>query len=213
MAEDRFLSRWARRKAGLESDKTKEIDADNQQLVEPVLAKTSTATEAAPEKPVANMDDVEQIDSKAPDFSAFMQSNVDPAVQQAALKKMFTDPHFNIMDGLDIYIDDYSKPDPIPLEMLKRMNQSSMLGLFDKVEEVLKQKSGLISAPNQTAAPVENEQENEPAADAIAAQVTDPEPLEPLEPLESDLGADQKLPLDPSEQANIESQVSTKKNS
>jgi len=57
---------------------------------------------------------------------------VDPSVQQAALKKMFSDPHFNVMDGLDIYIDDYSKPDPIPLEMLKRMVQSDMLNIFRK---------------------------------------------------------------------------------
>jgi hypothetical protein len=48
------------------------------------------------------------------------------------MKKMFSDPHFNIMDGLDIYIDDYSKPDPIPLEMLKRMVQSDMLNIFRK---------------------------------------------------------------------------------
>uniref|UniRef100_B1XTZ3 Uncharacterized protein n=1 Tax=Polynucleobacter necessarius subsp. necessarius (strain STIR1) TaxID=452638 RepID=B1XTZ3_POLNS len=41
-----------------------------------------------------------------------MRPDVDPTVQQAALKEMFTDPHFNVMDGLDIYIDDYSKPDP-----------------------------------------------------------------------------------------------------
>jgi hypothetical protein len=45
---------------------------------------------------------------------------------------MFSDPHFNVMDGLDIYIDDYSKPDPIPMEMLKRMVQSDMLNIFRK---------------------------------------------------------------------------------
>jgi hypothetical protein len=45
---------------------------------------------------------------------------------------MFTDPHFNIMDGLDIYIDDYSKPDPLPPGMLERMVQSDMLNLFKK---------------------------------------------------------------------------------
>jgi hypothetical protein len=38
---------------------------------------------------------------------------------------------------LDIYIDDYSKADPIPLEMLKSMNQSKMLGLFKTAEEKL----------------------------------------------------------------------------
>ena len=66
-----------------------------------------------------------------------MKPDVDPAVQQAALKKMFTDPHFNIMDGLDIYIDDYSKPDPLPPGMLERMVQSDMLNLFRKSSEEL----------------------------------------------------------------------------
>jgi hypothetical protein len=53
-----------------------------------------------------------------------MKPDVDPQVQQAALKKMFTDPHFNVMDRLDIYIDDYSQPDPLPMGMLERMAQS-----------------------------------------------------------------------------------------
>jgi hypothetical protein len=34
------------------------------------------------------------------------------------MKKLFTDPHFNVMDGLDIYIDDYTKFEPIPAAML-----------------------------------------------------------------------------------------------
>ena len=83
------------------------------------------------------LEDVEKIDRFAPDFSAFMKPDVDPAVQQAALKKMFTDPHFNVMDGLDIYIDDYSKPDPLPQGMLERMVQSDMLNLFRKKTEVV----------------------------------------------------------------------------
>jgi len=78
-----------------------------------------------------------------------MQPNVDPAVQQAALKKMFTDPHFNIMDGLDIYIDDYSKPDPLPAGMLERMAQSEMLDLFkkqaDPTAEEVQTAQGLIA--------------------------------------------------------------------
>ena len=31
------------------------------------------------------------------------------------------------MDGLDTYIDDYSKPDPIPEEMLKSLKQANRL--------------------------------------------------------------------------------------
>jgi ferredoxin len=57
------------------------------------------------------------------DFSAFMQPKVDEALKRRALKRLFSDPHFNVMDGLDVYIDDYSKPDPIPPEMVREMVQ------------------------------------------------------------------------------------------
>ena len=63
---------------------------------------------------------------------------------------MFTDPHFNIMDGLDIYIGDYSKPDPLPPGMLERMVQSDMLNLFRKTEEA--SNSGEAQSVEQTAA-------------------------------------------------------------
>jgi hypothetical protein len=56
-------------------------------------------------------------------------------VRNAALKQLFTDPHYNVMDGLDTYIDDYGKPDPIPLAMLRQMRQSKLLGLFDAEDE------------------------------------------------------------------------------
>jgi hypothetical protein len=56
-------------------------------------------------------------------------------VKNAAFKKLFTDPHFNVMDGLDVYIDDYSKPDPIPPEMLRNLASAKFLKLFDDEEE------------------------------------------------------------------------------
>lgn len=65
------------------------------------------------------------------DFSPFMKADVTPALRNQAMKKLFTDPHYNIMDGLDIYIDDYGKPDPIPPAMLRMMHQAKSLGLFD----------------------------------------------------------------------------------
>ncbi len=69
------------------------------------------------------------------DFTPFLSPQVQEHVKRAALKKLFADPHFNLMDGLDTYIDDYSKPDPIPESMLRRMAQSEALGLFDDAEE------------------------------------------------------------------------------
>ena len=64
------------------------------------------------------------------DYARFVAPGVDRGVKNAALKKLFTNPHFNIMDGLDTYIDDYGKPDPLPAGMLRQMAQSHALGLF-----------------------------------------------------------------------------------
>jgi hypothetical protein len=128
MMADGFLGRWSKRKAGIEPDSVeKKVEAPKELSPAPVVEKVE---DEAP--PLPTLDDVAKIDRFDPDFSAFMKPDVDPTVQQAALKKMFTDPHFNIMDGLDIYIDDYSKPDPLPPGMLERMVQSDMLKLFSK---------------------------------------------------------------------------------
>jgi hypothetical protein len=127
-----FLNRWSRLKSGEQPEpEKKSAEQTKQELVAKSEVKQPTA-DTPDTLPSATLDDVEKIDRFAPDFSAFMKPDVDPAVQQAAMKKMFSDPHFNVMDGLDIYIDDYSKPDPIPLEMLKRMVQSDMLNIFRK---------------------------------------------------------------------------------
>ena len=134
-----FFSRWSRRKAG----KEKEGEVDQQLDLKKAVVPTADISPAPQENtstqtpPPVTLEDVEKIDRFAPDFSAFMKPDVDPAVQQAALKKMFSDPHFNVMDGLDIYIDDYSKPDPLPQGMLERMAQSDMLNLFRKKSDVV----------------------------------------------------------------------------
>ncbi len=144
MAENNFLSRWSRKKAGLTEETTSApstapLAKPPEPLLEEVNKEANQETSAADlvqQPPPPTIEDVEKIDVKSPDFSAFMRPDVDPVVQQAALKKMFSDPHFNVMDGLDIYIDDYSKPDPIPLDMLKRMQQSELLGIFKSTEEL-----------------------------------------------------------------------------
>ena len=151
-----FLNRWSRRKAGeqgeLETKSTEVIKTDSDK---PSAHETVSAV---PESAPLGLDDVEKIDRFAPDFSAFMRPDVDPAVQQAAMKKMFSDPHFNVMDGLDIYIDDYSKPDPIPLEMLKRMVQSDMLNIFrkdsDEEASVTQATDNKASEPKEQALPL-----------------------------------------------------------
>src|SRR4029453_16375692 len=57
------------------------------------------------------------------DFAPYFQPKVDAAPQRPGVKQLLRNPHFNVMDGLDVYIDDYSKPDPIPPEIVREMVQ------------------------------------------------------------------------------------------
>jgi hypothetical protein len=144
-----FLNRWAKRKSGLElaepeleQSKVKTQPSPPTQINSVTAVQDAAVTpeshnpvDATPKIPsLPTLEDVLRL-TKDSDYSVFVQPGVDPAVQQAAMRQLFSDPHYNIMDGLDIYIDDYNKSDPIPLEMLKKMNQSQMLGLFKTPEE------------------------------------------------------------------------------
>jgi hypothetical protein len=141
--EGGFLSRWAQRKAQVQAGEAVAPEA----LVVPPQAAMPVA--APPEIPSAEAPPVDEAPAAIPaptmadvvlltresDYSRFVAPNVDEGVKRAAMKKLFTDPHYNIMDGLDTYIDDYGKPDPIPLSMLRQMNQSKFLRLFDDDED------------------------------------------------------------------------------
>ena len=85
-------------------------------------------------QPPPTLEEAEQL-TPTDDFRRFVTPDTPPEVKSAALKKLFTDPHFNQMDGLDVYIDDYSKPDPMPPEMLRKLAASKFLKLFDDEEK------------------------------------------------------------------------------
>lgn len=87
-------------------------------------------------QPLPTLDDTHSL-TPASDFTRFVQPDVPPEVKNAALKKLFADPHFNRMDGLDVYIDDYNKPDPLPASMLRQLASAKALNLFDEEEEQL----------------------------------------------------------------------------
>jgi hypothetical protein len=136
-----MLSRWSK----LKSANTLQAKAPNAPLDEASLPIAATgdadvAVAASEQEPatVENKPELPNIADLTPesDFKPFMQPGVDALDRNAALKKLFTDPHYNQMDGLDIYIDDYGKPDPIPAEMLKRLMASKFLGLYEEPEKV-----------------------------------------------------------------------------
>ena len=152
--EGSFLSRWSQRKQALAKGVELAEPALPAQPVLPVdlkqkehLAGVSTA-QSAPDliatsqtdetmpklPPPPTMEDTHALTPQS-DFKPFMRADVLPGVKNAAMKQLFKDPHFNVMDMMDIYVDDYSKPDPLPPEMLRKMAVTQFLGFWKEEEE------------------------------------------------------------------------------
>jgi len=111
------------------------------------LSLSSTATEgdgpavAPSEREVPRpptMDDVAHL-TRSSDFARFIAPGVDESVKRAAMKKLFSDPHFNVMDGLDVYIEDYNMTTPLTEADLRTMVQSKFLRLFEQDEQASKE--------------------------------------------------------------------------
>ena len=115
-----FLSRWSRRK--LDSAKGPAAPRSVAPVAPPAVGPDAAQSPAKTELPP-----VDTLKGLASEYKGFLRLGVDEKLRQSALKKLFHDPHFNVMDGLDTYIEDYSKLDPIPGEMLKSLKQANRL--------------------------------------------------------------------------------------
>ncbi|MDX3906536.1 MAG: DUF3306 domain-containing protein [Pigmentiphaga sp.] len=163
MATDngRFLSRWARRKAearvAQERDERPaedtraplapsttpdaaarmEAPAADQPLQDAASPPQATNAQPASEADAPRLPTLEDLAALThdSDFSAFVQPAVAPEVKLAAFKKLFSDPHYNVMDGLDVYIDDYSSPEVLPATALKKMVSARVLALVEDEPE------------------------------------------------------------------------------
>ncbi|MEJ6024235.1 DUF3306 domain-containing protein [Ramlibacter sp. PS4R-6] len=141
MADDNFLSRWSRRKqevrAGkpVEPEPVAEAPAETPPDVAPAVAEPPPLLEPLPKKPPGpTMEDVRSLTFES-DFKRFVAPDVAPEVKNAAVKKLFADPRYNVRDMMDIYADDYSQPDPIPESMLRQLASAQFLGLFDEKKD------------------------------------------------------------------------------
>jgi Protein of unknown function (DUF3306) len=101
--KEAFLDRWSRLKQ------------------EPPAEKT-VVPEVKEEKPLPPLQPLAELNPDS-DFTPFMNPKVDPGTRRDALKKLFTDAHYNIPDPFEAYSEDYTQSEPIPLEMLKAINR------------------------------------------------------------------------------------------
>jgi hypothetical protein len=114
-SKEGFLKRWSRVKTEARAAAPTAAAADA-----PAPAKP------AADEPVPELPSIDKLTLES-DFSGFFHPKVDEDLRRTALRKLFSDPHFNVMDGLDVYIDDYSKTEPIPAAMLASLRQAQRI--------------------------------------------------------------------------------------
>jgi hypothetical protein len=101
-----FLSRWSRLKT---------------QSAKPIAAPKTAVAAITPE-----------FDG---DFSMALHPEIARDERQAALRKLFMTDHYRVMDGLDVYVDDYSKPELLSAELLEKLDHARDLLRCDEPEQ------------------------------------------------------------------------------
>lgn len=141
MAES-FLGRWSQRKQAARAGQALQ-EPQSQPVIQPVAGPAPEATVdpglqqdvGPPQPPPALTLADAQVLTPDSNFAPFVARDVTPEVRNAAMKKLFADPHYNQMDRMDVYIDDYSQADPLPESMLRQMASAKFLQLFEDEEE------------------------------------------------------------------------------
>lgn len=99
--EEAFLGRWSR------------------------LKREQPAT-PAPETQKPDLPPVDQLTPES-DFKSFMHPRVGDALRRVALKRLFSDPHFNIPDPFEPFSGDWTVGEPISEKMLASLEQMKQM--------------------------------------------------------------------------------------
>lgn len=169
--DESFLGRWSRKKHESRAAPVTPMENPSTGAASsPETPETPRPSTTLPSSMQPALPPVESL-TRESDFVPFMAQDVKAETRNAALKTLFTDPHFNRMDGLDVYIDDYTKSTPIPMEMLRTLQQARQLFAQEAAE------STAAAATETAAAPVTAVAAPASKADAnLAAAVPAPEP-------------------------------------
>jgi hypothetical protein len=122
MAQDNeaFLSRWSRLKREQAAEEKK-----------PVVTET----------PAPVLPPVDKLTPES-DFTGFMHPKVKDELRRVALKKLFSDPHFNTPDPFEPFSGDWRITEAISPEMLATLNQTRTL-LLPQEEEAKREQAAL----------------------------------------------------------------------
>ena len=177
MSAGDFFNRWSRQK-------TEAVDT-------PV----APAAEAPPpaDLPPPTLEDLAALGHEA-DLRRFVKPGVDEAVRRSAMKKMFTDPHFNVMDGLDIYIGDYNTFEPMTAAMVAMLVHGK--ALLDPLGQLEQPAMRMLDRLAEDLVAEEGAAVDEPAAETAGAATSEPPAPEPISDTASAPSQDPATPED-----------------
>ena len=153
-----FLQRWARRKEeaarASEHADVSPVAGSSAEVHDDISHPTPADARAAPADAPAPTLTSADVAALAPDssYAPFMARGVDKAVQRLAMKKLFSDPHFQALDGLDIYMGDYNVASPVSAGMLASLQHAQgMLARGAELAERLAEAERLAQSANAPA--------------------------------------------------------------
>lgn len=107
MTDKNFLERWSRLKHDAQTAEAQPEAETEQPTTSPEIT-----TEAPRELTDADMPPLETLNFHS-DYSPFFSTNVSAELRTAALRKLFHQPEFNVIDQLDDYCDDFTQFAPL----------------------------------------------------------------------------------------------------
>ena len=152
-----LLTRWSRRK--------QEARAQPQ----------PRAPEPADAKPMPQLPPVDTLAFES-DYKGFMDTRVDEALRRIALKKLFSDPRFNITDGLDDYAENYAALEDLSAAVVEQLQHARRVLRSPEAEEGAtlepQASGGEIEQPEEPATKPAGEPQ--PLADAMPTEQKSP---------------------------------------
>ncbi|MBY6196740.1 DUF3306 domain-containing protein [Vibrio hangzhouensis] len=158
-----FLSRWSQRKLEEQSEQQAKPEqeavlVDDESVDLAVSAEESDALEATADN--QEQEPENDIDGELSISQLLANTEVDKAVKKAALRKLFMQPEFNVVDGLNDYDHDYSAVKPLATEVAETLR-----GWVKDVEENLEQDEELegsaVVASHETAVQIDEGEQND----------------------------------------------------
>lgn len=157
MVTDSFLHRWSRRKQGqASSEEEKPIDetfaGDNEDIACAEMSPESDETDV----PSLSMEDVDRL-KEGDSAAVFLAKGVSSQIKKAALRKLFHSDTYNVLDGMNEYDLDYSKPTKLTVEVVESLRKWTR----EQIEESIEQSEQIEETAQHTQTPADASSDSE----------------------------------------------------